>query len=50
MIALVDQPSDDFGLFETLAEIGRSELTRHRIRIDLRKLADLAGGGNDARR
>jgi hypothetical protein len=31
MIALVHQPSHDFGLFETLAEIGQSELTWHAI-------------------
>src|SRR6516225_869685 len=48
MIALVHQPSHDFGLFETLAKIGQSELTRHAIQLDLRKLAGLADRGSNA--
>jgi hypothetical protein len=49
MIAFVHQPRHYFGLFETLAKVGQSELTRHAIQLDLRKLAGFADRGSNAR-
>ena len=48
VVALVDQPGDDFSLFETLAEIRQRELARHGV-ARFSKLASLAGGRGNPR-